>query len=180
MSLDAVQTEYFFGNKISDYGLENGRVDYGTLAKAFDAVLANTLFEELVRSGAEYDIVNGSVEYHEDGDGNILTPEEAEDKIATLEDQRQEEGIDDDEIDEIDAEIEQLIKPLYYGIYQYYVISSAGYKILKHWTDEIVFDFPEYGVMFWGVTHYGTAWNHVLTQIQCPKRQKKETVGKSG
>ena len=37
-------SEYFYGNKISDYGLKNGYVDYRTLAKAFDAVLNNEIY----------------------------------------------------------------------------------------------------------------------------------------
>lgn len=38
--------EYFYGNRISDYGLQNGYVDYGTLAKAFAAVLNNDIKEK--------------------------------------------------------------------------------------------------------------------------------------
>ena len=30
--------EYFCGNKASDYAIQNGYLDYATLAKAFDAV----------------------------------------------------------------------------------------------------------------------------------------------
>lgn len=37
--------EYFYGNKISDYGIKNGYVDYATLAKAFDHVLMNNAIE---------------------------------------------------------------------------------------------------------------------------------------
>lgn len=37
------EQKYYYGNAISEYGLENGRVDYGTLAKAFDAVLNNDI-----------------------------------------------------------------------------------------------------------------------------------------
>lgn len=29
-------SKYFYGNKISDYGLKNGYIDYSTLVKAFD------------------------------------------------------------------------------------------------------------------------------------------------
>ena len=37
------EQKYYYGNAISEYGLENGRVDYATLAKAFDAVLNNDI-----------------------------------------------------------------------------------------------------------------------------------------
>lgn len=36
-------SKYFYGNEISEYGLQNGYVDYRTLAKAFDAVLNNEI-----------------------------------------------------------------------------------------------------------------------------------------
>ena len=42
--------EYFCGNKISEYGIENGFLDYATLAKSFDAVLNNNIMQ------ATYDI----------------------------------------------------------------------------------------------------------------------------
>lgn len=34
---------YFYGNKVSDYGVEQGYVDYRCLSKAFNAILANDL-----------------------------------------------------------------------------------------------------------------------------------------
>ena len=37
-------SEWFYGHKVSDYGLEHGYVDYKTLASAFDAVLNNEIF----------------------------------------------------------------------------------------------------------------------------------------
>ena len=43
MSKYVHKSPYFYGNKISDYGLKNGYVDYATLSKAFDAVLVNDI-----------------------------------------------------------------------------------------------------------------------------------------
>lgn len=37
------EKKYYYGNAISDYGIERGYVDYATLAKAFDAVLNNDI-----------------------------------------------------------------------------------------------------------------------------------------
>lgn len=37
------EQKYYYGNAISEYGMQNGRVDYATLAKAFDAVLNNDI-----------------------------------------------------------------------------------------------------------------------------------------
>ena len=38
--------QYFYGNKISNYGLQYGLLDYGTLAKAFDSVLNNEIIRK--------------------------------------------------------------------------------------------------------------------------------------
>ena len=54
----------------------------------------------------------------------------------------------------------------YEDIFQYYIISDEGARILKDWTDEIVFYNEELDMYVWGVTHFGTEWSHVLTDIQ--------------
>lgn len=51
-------------------------------------------------------------------------------------------------------------------ISQDYIISKQGYKFLRDYTDEIVFYNEELDVYIWGVTHYGTSWNYVLTDIK--------------
>lgn len=37
------EQKYYYGNAISEYGMEYGYVDYATLAKCFDAVLNNDI-----------------------------------------------------------------------------------------------------------------------------------------
>lgn len=54
----------------------------------------------------------------------------------------------------------------YYEIFQYYIISDSGADILKEWTNEIVFYNEELDMYVWGVTHWGTSWNYVLTDIK--------------
>lgn len=54
----------------------------------------------------------------------------------------------------------------YYEIYQYYIVSDSGAEILSELTDEIVFYNEELDMYIWGVTHYGTAWDYVLTDIK--------------
>ena len=49
---------------------------------------------------------------------------------------------------------------------QSYIISSGGYEILKHWTDEIVLYSSDLDMYVWEVTHWGTAWDYVLTDIK--------------
>lgn len=115
------KSEYFYGNKISQYGLQNGYVDYHTLAKAFDAVLANDLIAK-TQSVGYWDVVNGC-EYDEESD-------------------------------------------TYADIYQYYIISDPGARILEELTDEILFYNEELDLHVWGVTHFGTSWDYVLTDIK--------------
>lgn len=57
----------------------------------------------------------------------------------------------------------------YTEIYQYFIISSAGASILEDYTNEIVYYDNELDMYIWGVTHYGTSWDYVLTDIKCEK-----------
>ena len=115
----AIRNNTFCGNPISEYGLKNHRVDYATLAKAFDAVLCNEIMNVY---SDHWEIVNGS-DYDEEND-------------------------------------------TYIEIYQYYIISSSGAKLLEWWTDEIVFYNEKLDMYVWGVTHWGTGWDYVLTDIK--------------
>ena len=56
--------KYFYGNEVSEYGQENGYVDYLTLKRAFNAVLNNGILNATVNIG-EWECVNGS-EYDEE------------------------------------------------------------------------------------------------------------------
>lgn len=114
---------YFYGNKISDYGLENGYVDYATFSKAFSAVLNN----EIIQHGDYWDQLSGF-------------PEEDEDWAE---------------------------------IFQYYIVSDLGAEILQEY-DEIVFYNEKFDMYLWGVTHWGTSWDYVLTDIKCNYDPEKE------
>ena len=54
----------------------------------------------------------------------------------------------------------------WYEVYQYYIITSSGYSILKEYTDEIVYYHDELDMYVWGITHFGTDWDYVLTDIK--------------
>ena len=175
---------YFCGNEASDYAKENGFLDYATLAKAFDAVLNNDIIKNTCDIGY-WDIENGSEEYYEDNDGNIYTYDEKEEKIKELEEEKEElenrmyefeeleEGETNDyyeevktRLAEIDEEIETLEDAHYEEIFQYYIISDNGAEILKDYTNEIVFYNEALDMYVWGVTHWGTSWDYVLTDIK--------------
>lgn len=54
----------------------------------------------------------------------------------------------------------------YPEICQYYIISKTGYEILTSYTDEIIYYNDELNMYVWGVTHFGTSWDYVLTDIK--------------
>ena len=159
--------KYFCGNEISKYGRENGYIDYATLAKSFDAVLCNNIFEAFPE---ELEQVNGIIDNSEE-------IEELREKIEELED-----AITDDTTTEQDEqtsaairELEEQIEELeeqeynYPEVFQWYIISDNGADILKDYTNELVYYCETLDVYIWGVTHYGTSWDYVLTDIPCEK-----------
>ena len=52
-----------------------------------------------------------------------------------------------------------------YDIYQYYIITASGAQFLEDYTDEIVFYNEDLDMYLWGITHFGTSWDYVLTDI---------------
>ena len=51
-------------------------------------------------------------------------------------------------------------------VFQDYIISEQGYKILAKLTDEYVFYNEKLDLYIWAVTHFGTSWDYVLTDIK--------------
>lgn len=51
-------------------------------------------------------------------------------------------------------------------IFQYYIVSDAGAEILQDYTDEILYYNEDLDMYVWGVTHWGTSWDYVLTDIK--------------
>lgn len=172
--------EYFYGNKISNYGLQNGYVDYGTLAKAFDAVLNNEIIEKTYDIGY-WEQESGMI----DNDDAI---EEITEEIEALEEKRddleekQADTEDDNyfdllqnELDELENKISALEDKKYDledengtcdEIFQYFIVDDRGADLLQE-INEIVFYNDTLDMYVWGVTHYGTAWSYVLTNIPC-------------
>ena len=112
-----------YGIEVASYGLENGYLDYATLAKIVgDCVLNNSIFEF---AGYENWELESGEEENEYGD--------------------------------------------YLEVYQYYIITDSGARFLETYTDEIVYYNEQLDLYLWGVTHFGTAWSYVLTDIKLVK-----------
>ena len=155
---------YFYGNKVSEYGIKNGYVDYATLAKAFDAVLNNNIMEQTADLG-----------YWEQGSGMIDNSEEIDEireQIDELEEQITEDSTEEqdeetsDKIRELEEQIEELEREQDEPgeVFQWYIVSDPGSRILEE-AGEIVYYNETLDMYLWGVTHWGTSWDYVLTNI---------------
>lgn len=166
------KSKYFYGHKISDYGLENKRLDYRTLAKSFDAVYCGDITKLF------YNMING--EYIEpiqengtiDNTDKIEELEEQKDELLDLyrEEENEEKAAEImEQIDKIDEQIEELKEEeensYNQDIYQYYIISDNGAYIIKEFTDDPLYYIEFLDVYVWGVTHWGTGWDYVLTDV---------------
>jgi len=158
--------KYYYGNPVSDYGMEHNRVDYSTFAKAFNHVYCD--FEALAKAaGYDFEPVGGS-DYYYELDGETYTPEEMETKKEELEAHLQElEEMEDasEEIASVENDLEELQEEKYYDIFQYYIVPENAVEILEE-NNEIVLYSDTLNLYVWGVTHYGTAWSYVLTDIE--------------
>ena len=109
-----------YGQKVSEYGLEHGYLDYLTLSKIVgDCVMNNSIFE-----------------------------------YAGYENWELENGLEEDEYGD------------YLEVYQYYIVSDSGARFLEEYTDELVWYHEELDMYLWGITHWGTSWDYVLTDIK--------------
>ena len=176
--------KYFYGNEISQYGIENGYVDYRALAESFDAVLNNDIMQKTYNIGY-WEQVNGFIDNSEkinENENKINFLEEVKDwlkdkyetatnknlidKLIDKADDKQNELQDDN----AELEREQDEQP---EIFQYYIVSDSGADILKRETNEILFYNNELDMYIWGVTHWGTSWDYVLTDINIKKFENR-------
>ena len=155
------EQKYYYGNPISEYGLENGRVDYGTLAKAFNAVLNNNIMNLTYDIGS-WEQVSGTID-------NTDEIEELEEKRDELEEENESSPsqIIENEINGINDQIEELEREQddEQEVLQWFIISDWGARLLQN-INEIVYYNEKLDMYLWGVTHYGTSWDYVLTNIK--------------
>lgn len=121
------EQKYYYGNAISQYGLENGRVDYATLSNCFGLVLNNNIMQ------LTYDIG-----YWEQMSGTVDNTDEIEELEREQDDQE---------------------------VFQWYIVDDWGGRLLTK-INEIVYYNETLDMYLWGVTHCGTSWDYVLTDIK--------------
>lgn len=154
------QQKYYYGNPISEYGMQNGRVDYATLSKCFDAVLNNDIMSLTYDIGS-WEQVSGTIDNSEE-------IEELEEKRDELEDENDESPsqILENEIDLLNEKIEELENEQDEDqeVFQWFIVDDWGSRLLQE-INEIVYYNETLDMYLWGVTHYGTSWDYVLTSI---------------
>lgn len=155
------EQKYYYGNPISKYGLENGCVDYATLAKCFDAVLNNDIMNLTYDIGC-WEQVSGTID-------NTDEIDELEEKKEELEEENESSPsqIIENEIDEINEQIEELENEQDNDpeVFQWFIIDNWGAELLQR-INEVVYYNKTLDMYLWGVTHCGTSWDYVLTSIE--------------
>lgn len=186
---------HFYGNEASDYGKEQGYVDYRTFARAFDAVMNNSIMQELEAAGYYFEPVqDGSSDYSDEIDELRDAADELEAEADTMEEEADEleQDADDadnqDHADELRKNASELRKNAEQArndaekkrdraddleseqeppeIFQFFIVDDAGAEIIQEWTDDPLFYCDALDMYIWGVTHWGTSWNYVLTDIR--------------
>lgn len=102
-----------YGVKVSNYGMQNGYLDYRALRDIVgDCILNNNV------------------------------------RAATMEDWYIHSG-----------EFEDVV-------FQDYIITERGAQLLEELTDELIFYNEKLDLYIWAITHFGTAWDYVLTNVK--------------
>lgn len=168
------KSNYFYGNKISNYGLEHGYIDFKTLASVGDMVLCNDItklfYNEIGRDFVEPQQVNGYIDNSEEIEELQEKLDDLLDLYKNTDDEITEKEIEN-QMNQLQDEIDQLQEQQdnQQEIFQYYIISDNLAEILKDLTNEIVYYIDYLDIYIWGVTHYGTSWDYVLTNIKIEK-----------
>ncbi len=160
----------FCGNEASDYAKEQGYLDYATFAKAFDAVINNNIMENTCEVGF-WEQENGIIDNSEEVDALKEEITDIENRLEFLTDEEIEEaqmlqeeiGSIQEQIEELEEEQERLYNQ---EIFQYYIVSDQGAEMIKQYTEDPLFYNETLDMYVWGITHYGTAWSYVLTDVK--------------
>lgn len=174
-----IKSNYFYGHEVSEYGKRAGYVDYRTLAAAFDAVMCNDITKLFYNDiGGEYnepEQVSGIIDNSEAIEELTEELEAIEEKQIELIKADKEEIPEYKELEKAEAEKREAIEELEREqdepreVFQWFIISDSGARILQECTNEIIYYLPALDIYIWGVTHFGTSWDYVLTDIKIEK-----------
>lgn len=175
----------WMGETVSEYGIQHNRIDYRCLSRVVgDMVLCNDItklfYSTINNEYNEVEQTNGCID-----NSDII--EELEEKIEELENQLDNMDIQYNPDEKLYTNIEEQIEKLKEQIeeleheqdeppeiYQYYIISDNGAEFLQEYTNEIIYYIPVLDIHIWGVTHWGTGWDYVLTDIEIEEAPENE------
>ena len=159
----------FYGNEASNYAKENGYLDYNTFAKAFDSVLNNDIIAKTQEIGY-WEQENGFIDNSEEIEKLENKLDKLDYKLSSLDDDEEEIRNINSEIKEVQERIEELREEeensIGQEIYQYYIVSDKGAEIIQAYTNDPLFYNEELDMHVWGITHWGTSWDYVLTDVK--------------
>lgn len=181
----------WMGENVSDYGIENGYIDYRCLAHIVgDIVLCNDItklfYSTINNEYVEPEQVNGYIDNTDEINDLNNEFEELQEQLDELQEQLDEMEIETDsdkfnyiklekhieqlqeQLDNINDQIEDLEREQEEPseIYQYYIICDDGADFLQRYTNEIIYYIETLDIYVWGITHFGTSWDYVLTDIK--------------
>ena len=169
MSRRKLAGTYFCGNEVSDYAKEQGYLDYMTLAKAFDAVLNNDIMSITDSNGIGYwNQENGIIDNSDEIEELENKISDTEEKMEELDEKSNDYKVLESEIDEMQSRIDELQNQQDYPpeVFQWYIVDGNGADIIKEYTDDPLYYNEALDMYLWGVTHYGTSWDYVLTDVK--------------
>lgn len=169
MSRRKLAGTYFCGNEVSDYAKEQGYLDYRTLAKAFDAVLNNDIMSITDSNGIGYwNQENGMIDNSDEIEELENKISDTEEKMEELDEKSNDYKVLESEIDEMQSRIDELQNQQDYPpeVFQWYIVDENGADIIKEYTDDPLYYNETLDMYLWGVTHYGTSWDYVLTDVK--------------
>lgn len=176
--INFVHSIYFNGNEVSDYGKKQGYVDFGTFTKSLNMVLNNDLMATLENDGYYFENINipDYSDEIEEIDNKIESLEEKYndhvEMLSEVENETDENIISkmmndiQDELDTLKEEKEKYQDYEIDDIFQYYIIDNQAAEIFQEYTNYPVYYNDQLDIYFVGITHYGTAWSYVLTDIK--------------
>lgn len=179
----AVYGVHFCGNEASDYGKGCGHLDYAAFAKSFDAVMSNDIIPQMESAGFYFDpIQDGRPDNSDEIDALREEAQELEDQADIVEQEAEQEAENGNEAeaarlmeeaenrrkeaDEKKEEADELEDQDAPDIFQYFIVSDRGAELIQQYTDDPLFYCEQLDMYVWGVTHWGTSWNYVLTDIR--------------
>ena len=134
------RTMEMYGGKIYGVAVSGYGLDKGYLDyRALACVVGDLILNNRLMTFEEFywELVSGQDQYVVDKDGN-----------------------------ECDPDSDEYYGVYVYDVYQTYIISERGYDFLSRNTDEIVYYCEELDIYLCGITHFGTSWDYVLTNIK--------------